>query len=433
MSSDSFQSVFQIKKRLIVVFILGFSSGLPLSLLTSTLQAWFSSAKVPLMTTGLLSLIGLPYLFRFVWSHWLDRYTLWFIGKRRSWILLSQGVLIVGFNGLAWLQPEQSPQWVAAIACILAFASATQDAAIDAHRIEYLPTAVHGLGASLAVFGYRLSFLLAGGLSFILAQILEFPVIYRLAGCMMLIGVCAILFSREPDMTGSSAGSVKPGIMSAIVDLYNRSGFAVFVCFIIFYKMGEAFTATSSGIVVPFLIQGLGFELDVIGYVNKFLGIGAILLGGFFAGLVLLRWSLYNALMLFGILQAISNVLFVALAWTGKNLLLFTIAATCDNFSAGLTSTALVALFMRTVNKNCTATQFSILVAISAIPRVLSGPLAVLLQKYLGWVGLYESAVFIALMFIPFLMMNRRNMLDEIVFSPQLPDKSANASVLISK
>ena len=157
-------------KRLLIVFILGFSSGLPLALISSTLQAWYSEAGLSVWSTGLLSLVGLPYLFRMVWGPFLDRFSLCSLGKRRSWIFVMQGLLLLGFNAMAWFSPSTSPVLMAGLAFMLASFSATQDLAIDAHRIEYLPMPEHGLGASFATFGYRLALLVAGGLALIIAQ-----------------------------------------------------------------------------------------------------------------------------------------------------------------------------------------------------------------------------------------------------------------------
>lgn len=131
-----------------------------------------------------------------------------------------------------------------------------------------------------------------------------------------------------------------------------RPGIIPLLLFIFCYKLGEAFTTTTSGIVMPFLIQGLGFSLETIGYINKILGVGSILIGGLCAGFLLMRFSLYRSLLIFGLLQALTNVLFVALAMIGKSVPLLAISVFLDNFAAGMGSTALVALFMRLVNKN---------------------------------------------------------------------------------
>lgn len=392
-------------KRLLIVFILGFSSGLPMALISSTLQAWYASSGMSVLITGTLSLISLPYAYRIFWGPILDRYSLCSLGKRRSWILAMQVLLLIGFNLMAWLNPEQYPKLLAFIALILACFSATQDVAIDAQRAEYLPPTEHALGASLAVFGYRLALLVSGGLALVMAQNLGWAFTYRFMGMVMFLGMLAVLFSDEPTTEIKQNTSLACSYINPVKELCSRPGIIYLLLFIFCYKLGEAFTTTTSGIVMPFLIQGLGFSLDTIGYINKMLGVGAILLGGLTAGFILLRFSLYRSLLLFGLLQALTNILFLALALTGKNTTLLAIAVFADNFAAGMGSTALVALFMRLVDKRFTGTQFSILVALSTIPRIISGPIAAYIQMNIGWIGLYELSVLCALFFIPFLIL----------------------------
>ena len=399
-------------RRLLIVFILGFSSGLPLALISSTLQAWFADTGMSILATGALSLIGLPYVYRILWGPLLDRYSLSPLGKRRSWMLVTQACLLIGFNAMAWLSPTTSPQLMAALAFVLAFFSATQDVAIDAHRTEYLPLNEHAIGAALAVFGYRLALLVAGGFALIIAEHLGWAAAYRVMGFLMLFGMVATLCSAEPSLQTTEKISFSESFVEPIKELLSRPGIIALLFFIFFYKLGEAFTTTTSGIVMPFLIQGLGFPLDTIAYVNKMMGVASILLGGLAAGLLLLRWSLYRALFVFGLLQAVTNVLFVVLAIMGKNIPIFAVAVVCDNFAAGMGSTALVALFMRLVNRRFTATQFSMFVAISILPRILSGPLAAMLQSWLGWVGLYQVSFVLALGFIPFLVMIQKQTMD---------------------
>ncbi len=411
-------SFLSMNKRLLIVFTLGFSSGLPLALISSTLQAWFASSGMSVMATGFLSLLGLPYVYRILWVPILDRYSIFSIGKRRSWILTMQSLLLVGFNVLAWFSPTTSPYLMASVAFILACFSATQDVAIDAHRTEYLPQAEHALGASIAVFGYRLALLVAGGVSLIIAEHYGWALSYRLMGFLMVFGMIATFFSPEPSLPVTHPSTIRESFIAPVKEILARKGIISLLFFIFFYKLGEAFTTTTSGIVMPFLIQGLGFSLDTIAYVNKMMGITSILLGGLAAGIILIRWSLFKALLAFGILQALTNVLFIILAIVGKNLSLFATAVVFDNFAAGMGSTALVALFMRLVDKRYTATQFSIFVAIATIPRIISGPLAASLQAWLGWVGLYQISAILALGFVPFLIILRK----DLVFSKCILD-----------
>ncbi|MDP3560938.1 MAG: MFS transporter [Legionellaceae bacterium] len=395
-------------KRFLIVFILGFSSGLPLALVSSTLQAWFADVGMSVAATSLLSLLGFPYVYRFLWAPVLDRYSLLpKIGKRRSWILMMQIFLCIGFNAMAWLSPLTSPVLMACLGFVLASISATQDATIDAHRTEYLPTTEYALGASLAVLGYRLALLVAGGLALIIAQYAGWAVTYRVMGCLMLFGMIATLWSPEPSKQTVHETSLLILFVLPVKNLIARPGFLPFCLFILFYKLGEAFTTSTSGIVMPFLIQGIGFSLETIAYVNKIIGVIAILVGGLVAGLILLRWSLFRTLLVFGIIQALTNGLFVLLAQEGKNVILFSCAVISDNFAAGMGSTALVALFMRFVDQRFTAAQFSMLVALATLPRVFSGPIGAFIQAHFGWVGLYQISFVLAFGFIPFLRMLR--------------------------
>ncbi|STY29770.1 AmpG protein [Legionella wadsworthii] len=391
-------------KRLFIVFILGFSSGLPMALVSSTLQAWFASSGMSVFVTGALSLISLPYAYRIFWGPILDRYSLFGIGKRRSWIISMQFLLLLGFNLMAWFTPEQYPKLMASLALILACFSATQDIAIDAHRAEYLSTNEHALGASLAVLGYRMALLLSGGLALVMAQKAGWSFTYRFMGLAMIAGMFAVIFSKEPSVTTQEKNNFAVSFLAPIKELILRPGIIPLLLFIFCYKLGEAFTTTTSGIVMPFLIQGLGFSLETIGYINKILGVGSILIGGLCAGFLLIRFSLYRALLIFGLLQALTNVLFVALAMIGKSVPLLAISVFLDNFAAGMGSTALVALFMRLVDKKYTGTQFSMFVALSTIPRIFSGPVAASIQAAIGWVGLYQLSILLALTFIPFLI-----------------------------
>lgn len=395
--------------RLIIVLILGFSSGLPLAMLTSTLQAWFASDGLSLMKVGVVSLIGLPYCYRFMWAPILDKYPLFSLGRRRSWILTMQILLLIGFNIITWFSPTISSNTMLWLAALLAFFSATLDIAIDAHRTEYLPVQEHALGASFAIFGYRMALLLAGGLSLVIAAHWGWVISYRCMGSLMIIGISATIFSKEPLLTSEYKEVASASFLSSLINpvkcFIQQKNILLFLVFILCYKLGESFTSSTSGIVLPFLIQGLGFPLDVIGYINKIVGITAAILGGIVSGFILLRWNLFSALLCFGICQALSTLSFIALAIFGKDITLLCIAVVSENFASGLCAVALVALFMRVVDRRYTATQFSILIAFASLPRTFSGPIAAMLQSHLGWTGFYQLVFCLSLLFIPFLLL----------------------------
>ena len=382
--------------------MLGFSSGLPISLVTSSLQAWFADAGLSVQATGFLSLIGLPYLLRFLWAPLLDKYRLFSLGKRRSWILTMQLLIAVGLFFISGLNPQQSSLLMMLVALAIASFSATQDAAIDAHRTEYLDPPLHGLGASFAMFAYRMALLVSGGMVLVLAQHFGWALSYRLMGLLMIMGVIGILISPEPSQYSARDQAGLPEFIEPLRQLFVRKQSLIFFAFVLLYKLGTVFTSSVSGIVMPFFIQGLHFSLQTIGYVIKVWGLIAMILGGLLAGVVLIRCSLYRALLAFGLLQALTNGFFILLASCKPNLGLLILSVFSDNFATGMGATAMVVLFMRYVNQHYTAIQYSVLVAISGITLVLSGPVGALLQKNLGWVGLYILAFILSFAFIPF-------------------------------
>lgn len=276
-------------KRLLIVFLLGFSSGLPMALVSSTLQAWFASTGMSIVATGLLSLLSLPYVYRLLWAPIVDRYCLFKIGKRRSWMLSTQLLIVVCLNAMAWCSPVSQPVMMASLAFILAFISSTQDIAIDAHRTEYLKSQEQGLGASLAVSGYRLAIVISGGLALILAQYYGWAFTYRAMGILMIPGVLATIFTSEPSKTEHQSLTMTQTFWFPLKDLLSRQGVIPLVCFIFFFKLGEAFTTSTSGIMMPFLIQELGFSLDTVGLVNKLVGVASLLIGGLISGAILMN------------------------------------------------------------------------------------------------------------------------------------------------
>ena len=390
-------------KRFFVVFLLGFSSGLPLALLTGTLQAWFALSGSSVLLVSSLSLIGLPYNYRFLWAPLLDHYRLTRLGRRRSWMLLMQLMLLAGFNAMVWFSPASSPQLIIAIASLLACCSATQDVAVDAQRAEYLLDSEKAFGVSLANLGYRLALVLVGGGSLLIAHYGGWVLVYRLMGLLMLTGVVATLWSEEPPSPRTANTSLMVSFRLPVQAFFARKRLVILLLFVLSYKLGEAFTASTSGVVMPFLIQGIGFPLHLIAVINKVLGVVAAISGSLFAGVLLMHWSLYRALLVFGLLQSFSCVLFVVLASVGYNVPLFCLAVLAENFAAGLCSVALVSFFMQIIDKNYTATQFALLVALAFLPRTFAGPLAGAIQSRWGWVGLYELVSLGALLFLPLL------------------------------
>jgi PAT family beta-lactamase induction signal transducer AmpG len=386
------------KRRFFVLFLLGFSSGLPLCLIGSTLQAWFSVDSMSILAVSMLGLLGQPYLFKFLWSPFMDRFTIGHSERRRGWIYLLQITLILTLLLLSFLSPEQHPLWMSTIALFIAFCSASQDTVLDAYRTEMLPTNERGLGTAFFVAGYRGAILISGGLALVLAQYCGWTFTYQCMASLMLIGVLGNYFSPKlPKIDLKILEKNSVSLLPALKTLFAQEKAWFFVVFIILYKLGEAFTSTSSSLTIPFFIQGLHFDLATVGIINKVGGIVAAISGGIIAGIILLRVSLFRALLMFGIGQTISVLMFLLLAYVGQNLPLFITAVVIDNLVAGMSTTALLTLIMGLCNRRFTATHFAFLSAIAAFPRIVAGPIGGLLQSVMGWKGLYALVFFATL------------------------------------
>jgi PAT family beta-lactamase induction signal transducer AmpG len=199
-------------RRLAVVTVLGFASGLPLALTGQAMQAWLTVEGLDLATIGFLSLVGLPYTFKFLWAPLMDRFELPWLGRRRGWLVLTQLALAGVLYALAATSPGESIRLFALLALLVAFVSASQDVVVDAYRTDLLPAAERGLGASLGVMGYRLAMILSGGIALIWTDAAQgggwrWPEVYRfMAGLMVLAALfSAVALPRLAPRPGSTS------------------------------------------------------------------------------------------------------------------------------------------------------------------------------------------------------------------------------------
>lgn len=399
MSSLSSKALFN--NRLLAILFLGFSSGLPLALTTSTLQAWFTKANINIVTIGALSLLGIPYTLKFLWAPIMDHYSLRLFGKRRGWILLMQLCVAVTLLLLANMDPSTQTNMMALIALTVAFFSASQDIAIDAYRTDVLLPEERGLGASYFVFAYRIAMLVSGGLALICADYLGWKVTYQLMALLILLSMLPTFFAPHT-VEAPTAKNLFRTISASLLDLLQREKIVLLFLFIIFYKFGDAFAMS---LMTPFLINGLGFSLTEVGSAYKIVSFIAVILGGFTGGLILLRWNIYRALLVFGLAQSFSNLTFVVLALAGKNFLLMTSSIFIENFCSGLSTAAFFAFLMSLCNQRFSAGQYALLSAIASLGRVFLGPIAGVVVQNVGWVQFYIWSFVLCLPGILFLML----------------------------
>jgi MFS transporter, PAT family, beta-lactamase induction signal transducer AmpG len=368
--------------RVAAVLVLGFSSGLPLALTGSTLQAWLTVSDIDIRTIAWFSWIGVPYLLKFLWSPLMDRFVPPFLGRRRGWMALTQLTLIAGIAAMTLFPPSKSILLLGIVALWVAFASASQDIVIDAYRTDVLRARERGMGAAVSVFGYRIAMLASGGLALILADQIGWRTAYLFMAALMAMGLAASFFSPEPEVNVVPPRSLTDAVLQPLKDMFSRPGALSLLALIMLYKFGDALAGT---LTTAFLIRGVGFSPTDVGVVNKFLGLAALLAGALAGGVALARMSLYRALFLFGVLQAVSNLSFAWLAWAGKSYPLLVFAVGFENLASGMGTAAFVALAMALCNARFSATQYALLSALASLGRVLFGPVTGELVVWLDW------------------------------------------------
>jgi len=379
--------------RMLVVALMGFVSGLPLLLTGSVLQAWMKEAGVDLTTIGLFALVGLPYTLKFVWAPLFDRYAPLALGRRRGWLLLVQLALIGALVLLAGSDPAGQPLGVAVAAVLVTFFSASQDIVVDAYRREVLADEEQGLGAALAVNGYRLGMLLASGGGLILADHWPFPVVYLFMAACMLVGVATTLFAPEPEGSAGRPRTLREAVIEPFTDYFGRPDAVAILLFILLYKIGDAMAAHMT---TPFFLD-VGFSKTEIGAVVKLFGFWATVLGGVVGGIVILRLGIVRALWAFGILQGLSTAAFALLAMVGADLGLLTAVIAFENLSSGLGTSAYVAFMATLTNRRFTATQYALLSSLMGVPRVLVAAPTGWLALEMGWAPFFIGCALIAL------------------------------------
>ena len=387
------------------IFLLGFSSGLPLCLTVSLLQTWFKVSGIDIVSISFMSLIGQPYVYKFLWSPYLDRYSspiFKFMDQRKGWILTTQLLIILNIMFMGRLDPKTSPWILSTLGLLLAFFSASQDLVIDAYKIEILDPDERGLGAAIGIEGYRLAMLVSGAGGLILADQLGWIQAYFIMASLMSIGVVGTLIAYDTDRTEcykninsnninkliSEKKSIWFKLKSILIEMLiplkqflskEKSGY--FILLIILYKLGDVL---SHSLTNQFLLD-LNFSLTAIGTINKLVTLAASLIGVMLAGILMTKINLFQAMLFFGCLQAVTNLLYVLLAIVGKDYYLAIAVFFLENLCGGMGTSALVALLMGLCDKKHSATQFALLSSIASIARIYIGPIAGILVKYLGW------------------------------------------------
>jgi len=385
-----------LNRRMLICVFLGFTSGLPLFILLSLLQAWLAKSGLNVKTLGLFALVMFPYTWKFVWSPLMDRFHFGRMGRRRGWMFFTQLLLFLGIGAMGMLDPLTEVGAIAFMASVVAFLSASQDIAIDAFRREILPDEELGLGSAIHVNAYKLSGMVPGALSLVLADRMPWPTVFWVTAAFMLPGLLCSLLVREPKVYGTPPKSLSDAVVLPFREFIARGGWgnALWVLgFIFLYKLGDSM---ATALATKFYID-LGFSMTEIGVVSKTTSLWASVAGGILGGIWMVKLGINRGLWVFGVLQAIPILGFAWLAHVGADLPVLAAVIGLEAFGVGLGTTAFVAYIMRETDPRYTATQFALFTSLMAVPRTFVNSSVGYIVAETGWLNFFLICFVLAL------------------------------------
>ncbi len=363
-----------------VMLLLGFSAGIPFALTAGTLQAWLTTSNIDIKTIGLFALVGIPYNWKFIWAPIMDRFFPKFLGRRRGWMLVTQLGLAATIAGMALTNPAANIQTVAIMAVLVAFFSSSQDIVIDAYRTEALDLSEYGAGSSTYMMGYRIAMLVSGALALILSDHYSWKTVYLFMAATIAVGVIGTLMGPEPE-TPSPPKTLRAAVIEPLKEFFNRRGAWEIVIFVLLYKLD---TSVATALMTKFFID-LGFTKTDIGAVTKIFGLVATIVGTLIGGAMIPKLGMKRSLVIFGILQASTTLLFYMMAHIGPSYAGLVATIGGENLAAGMGTAAYATFLMSQCNQKFTATQYALLTSLMAVPtKILSAP-AGYLQAAVGW------------------------------------------------
>ena len=381
--------------RVLVMLFLGFSAGLPLPLTGFTLRQWMSEANVALAAIGLTALIGIAYSFKFAWSPFMDRLELPFftkrLGRRRGWLLPVQVLLALAIAGLALTDPVINPLATVTVAVAVAFFSASQDIVIDAYRIETLSPEEQGAGLAAYIWGYRIALLAANAGALFIVGYAGWPAAFIVMAILIGVGIVTCLVMKEPDVAPPPASTrhsvaaaldwIRSAVVGPLVEFTRRDAWIALLAFVALFKLGEAL----AGIMTAPFYRSLGFSREEVAAISSVFGLFATLGGAAVGGLVVHRFGVFRSLIGTGVLQMLSNLMYVALAHAGHDIGMLWLQVGVENFTDGLADAAFVAYLSSLCNVAFTATQYALLSSLAALPLRTLGASSGYLAAGMGW------------------------------------------------
>lgn len=379
-------------RRFPILFVLGFAAGVPLPLVAGqVLRQWFAESGLSLGAIGLTALIGLAYANKFLWSPALDALRPPLLGQRRGWLVTIQLALVAAIAAVGLSDPRVDPVTTALLAALVAFLSASQDIVVDAYRIEVLgeDDRRQAYGLAAYVWGYRLALLASGAGTLLLVAPLGWTGAYLYGAALVLTGLAATLLGPEPASRPVIAlgwrARLRASVLEPFLDFTRRPLWLAILLFIALFKLGEAL----AGIMTTPFYRALGFSREDVATVATVFGmvatLGGALAGGWLVGLIGVR----RALVVTGMGQMLSNLMYVALAGAGHSMPMLWAQVGVESFTDGLADAAFLTWLSALTSRAFTATQYALLSSLAAVPLRTLGASSGWLAEALGWPGFF--------------------------------------------
>ena len=372
-------------QKYLSITLLGFASGLPYMLIFSTLATWLAVINIDIKIIGFFAWVGLTYSLKFLWAPVIDNFSIPVLrkyGKRKSWIILMQLFIIAGLVMLSIVNPKESLSLFAFFAFFIALCGSFNDIAVDAFRIELSRIEEQGRLAAGYQLGYRIAILLATSGALVIAARTSWEFVYQLMAFMMVFGILGCMFAQEKKNTNLVRSNLINSFINPLKDFYKRFGInALTIIFLIIatYRLTDIVTGQITNV---FYVK-MGFTLDEIALVVKFIALIAAILGFYIGTFILKRFNIHNALIIGAVLVMLTNIFFAYIAISEKNLLALSSIVALDSIAAGIVGTINITFLTSLVSKKYTAAQYALLTSImTLVPKILSGFSGTVIKKF---------------------------------------------------
>ena len=375
----------------------GFASGLPLYVVLQLVPAWLRLEGVSLTAIGAFTAVQYPYAIKFLWAPLVERYPLSALGRRRSWMLLTQVGLIFCIGSLGFWRPQDAMSTIVLISVGLALFSATQDIVLDAYRREILQTDGElAMGNTVHVQAYRVASLVPGTLGMILAGSIGWDLNFMIMAAFMSVGLALPLLVGEPKSAAPPPQSLWQATVIPFQEFFQRRALGpalAVLAFMVLYKLGDNM---ATALATPFYLD-MGFSTETIGVVAKGVSLWAVIIGGVIGAFVVARIGINRSLWTFGVVQMITILGFVWLSQAGADVWVLGVVIAGEYIGVGLGTTASVAFIARETSRLAVATQFAMFTALASLPRVVAASFSGLIVDSIGWTEFFYFSTLLAI------------------------------------